>query len=101
MSGLRGILLLVERGHPAMHVAKIERRHGDRVYTYWLVRRSVREGKRVRHETIANVSKLPASALDALRRALPGEALAAAGQLFTTGRPLPHRHGRAVLGLAS
>ena len=29
-----------------MHVAKIERRHGERVYRYWLVRRSVREGKR-------------------------------------------------------
>jgi hypothetical protein len=68
----------VERGHPAMHVAKIERRHGERVYTYWLVRRSVREGKRVRHETVANVSKLPVSALEALRRALAGEALASA-----------------------
>src|SRR3989442_802929 len=70
------ILLFVERGHPAMHVAKIERRHGERVYTYWLVRRSVREGKRVRHETVANVSKLPAAALEALRRALAGRHLA-------------------------
>ena len=52
----------MERNQPAMHVAKIERRHGERVYTYWLVRRSVREGKRVRHETVANVSKLPAAA---------------------------------------
>src|SRR5207244_7640091 len=72
-----------------MHVAKIERRHGERVYTYWLVRRSVREGKRVRHETIANVSKLPAAALEALRRALAGEALVAAGELFATERSLP------------
>ena len=73
-----------------MHVAKIERRHGERVYTYWLVRRSVREGKRVRHETVANVSKLPAAAIEALRRALAGEALAAAGEVFTTERSLPH-----------
>ena len=91
----------VERGHPAMHVAKIERRHGDRVYTYWLVRRSVREGKRVRHETIANLSKLPASAIEALRRALAGEALVAAGELFTTERSLPHGHVQAVLAMAS
>ena len=84
-----------------MHVAKIERRHGERVYTYWLVRRSVREGKRVRHETVANVSKLPAAALEALRRALAGEALVAAGELFTTERSLPHGHVRAVLGMAS
>lgn len=83
-----------------MHVAKIERRHGGRVYTYWLVRRSVREGKRVRHETVANVSKLPAVAIEALRRALAGEALVAAGELFATERSLPHGHVRAALEAA-
>jgi hypothetical protein len=83
-----------------MHVAKIERRHGDRVYTYWLVRRSVREGKRVRHETVANVSKLPAAAIEALRRALAGEALVAAGELFVTERSLPHGHVQAALAMA-
>jgi hypothetical protein len=90
----------VERSHPAMHVAKIERRHGGRVYTYWLVRRSVREGKRVRHETVANVSKLPAAAIEALRRALAGEALVPAGELFATERSLPHGHVRAALQMA-
>ena len=43
----------------AMPVAKISRRHGDREYDSYLVRRSIREGRRVRHETIANVSQLP------------------------------------------
>ncbi|HXL42513.1 MAG TPA: IS1634 family transposase [Gaiellaceae bacterium] len=90
----------MERSYPAMHVAKIERRHGDRVYSYWLVRRSVREGKRVRHETVANVSKLPAAAVEALRRALAGEALVAAGEVFATERSLPHGHVRAVLAMA-
>lgn len=83
-----------------MHVAKIERRHGERVYRYWLVRRSVREGKRVRHETVANVSKLPLLAIEALRRALAGETLVAAGELFATERSLPHGHVRAVLAAA-
>src|SRR3972149_5417821 len=55
-----------------MHVAKIERRHGERVYTYWLVRRSVREGKRVRHETVANGSKPPAAGIEARRRGRAG-----------------------------
>src|SRR2546425_7065212 len=91
----------MERGRPAMHVAKIERRHGERVYSYWLVRRSVREGKRVRHETVANVSKLPAAAIEALRRALAGEALVAAGELFATERSLPHGHVQALLQIAS
>src|SRR5207244_3255477 len=83
-----------------MHVAKIERRHGDRVYSYWLVRRSVREGTRVRHETVANVSRLPAAAIEALRRALAGEALVSAGEVFVTERSLPHGHVRAALGMA-
>lgn len=84
----------------AMHVAKIERRHGDRVYTSHLVRRSVREGKRVRHETIANVSKLPAEAIEALRRALRGEAVLAAGERLAIENPLPAGHVEAALAMA-
>jgi transposase len=80
-----------------MHVATIRRRHGDRVYESHLIRRSVREGKRVRHETIANVSKLPPAALDALRRALAGQTLVAAEQAFAVARSLPHGHVAAVL----
>jgi hypothetical protein len=62
-----------------------------------LIRRSVREGRRVRHETVANVSKLPPAALDALRRALAGQALVAAGEAFEIERSLPHGHVAAVL----
>jgi hypothetical protein len=80
-----------------MHVATITRRHGDRVYESHLIRRSVREGKRVRHETIANVSKLPPAALDALRRALAGQTLVAADEAFEVERSLPHGHVAAVL----
>jgi len=84
----------------AMHVAKIERRHGDRVYTSHLVRRSVREGKRVRHETIANVSKLPAEAIEALRRALRGEAVLRPGERLSIENPLPQGHVEAALAMA-
>jgi Transposase DDE domain len=82
----------------AMHVATIRRRHGERVYESHLIRRSVREGKRVRHETIANVSKLPPAALDALRRALAGQTLVAGEEAFEVVRSLPHGHVAAVLG---
>jgi Transposase DDE domain len=81
-----------------MHVAKIERRHGERVYTSHLVRRSVREGKRVRHETLANISRLPAEAIEAVRRVLQGEALLTAGERFRIECSLPHGHVAAVLG---
>src|SRR5437870_2492375 len=91
---------MMSAGQPSMHVAKIERRHGERVYTSYLVRRSVREGKRVRHVTVANVSQLPAAAIEALRRALAGETLLAAGQAFRVERSLPHGHVAATLGMA-
>jgi hypothetical protein len=84
----------------AMHVAKIERRHGDRVYTSHLVRRSIREGKRVRHETITNVSKLPVEAIEALRRALRGEAVLAPGERLAIENPLPAGHVEAALSMA-
>jgi transposase len=63
------------------------------------VRRSVREGKRVRHETIANVSKLPAEAIEALRRALRGEAVLAAGERLAIENPLPAGHVEAALAM--
>jgi transposase len=90
----------MERKAGAMHVAKIERRHGDRVYTSHLVRRSIREGKRVRHETIANVSRLPAEAIEALRRALRGEPVVAPGERLRIEDPLPAGHVEAVLQMA-
>ena len=83
-----------------MHVAKIVRRHGDRVYVSHLVRRSFREGGRVRHETIANVSKLPAAAIEALTRALRGETLVGAGDAFRIERSLPAGHVECVLAAA-
>lgn len=67
------------------------------MYESHLIRRSVREGKRVRHETIANVSKLPPAALDALRRALAGQTLVGAEEAFEVERSLPHGHVVAVL----
>jgi hypothetical protein len=83
-----------------MHVATIRRRHGDRVYESHLVRRSIRDGRRVRHETVANVSRLPPAAIEALRRALRGEALLAAGEAFAIEDPLPHGHVEALLAAA-
>ena len=84
-----------------MHVAKISRRHGDREYDSYLVRRSVREGRRVRHETVANVSRLPPEAIEALALALKGVALVPAGEAFEIVRARKHGHVEAVLSAAS
>ena len=83
-----------------MHVVTIRRRHGEREYESTLVRRSIREGKRVRKETIANLSRLPAEAIEAVRRALAGETLVTAEEAFEIERSLPHGHVAAVLGTA-
>jgi hypothetical protein len=83
-----------------MHVVTIKRRHGEREYASTLVRRSIREGKRVRKETLANLSRLPAEAIEAVRRVLAGETLLTAGEAFAIERSLPHGQVAAVLGTA-
>jgi transposase len=83
-----------------MHVAKIVRRHGEREYTSHLVRRSIREGRRVRHETIANISALPAEAIQALALALKGVALVPSGEAFEIVASRKHGHVEAVLSAA-
>ena len=90
----------VARQTGAMHVAKIVRRHGDREYVSHLVRRSVRDGRRVRHETVANISGLPGEAIEALSLALKGVALAPAGEAFEIVASRKHGHVQAVLAAA-
>jgi transposase len=84
----------------AMHVAKISRRHGDREYHSYLVRRSIRDGSRVRHETVANVSQLPPEAIEALTLALKGVRLVPADEAFEIMRARKHGHVEAVLTAA-
>src|SRR5712691_1947890 len=88
----------MQEKRPAMHVDTIRRRHGERVYESFLVRRSVREGKRVRKETLANISRLPAEAIEAVRRVLAGETLVSPEEALRIERSLPHGHVAAVLG---
>src|SRR5512135_115925 len=83
-----------------MHVAKITGRYRDREYDSYLMRRSIREGRRVRHETVANVSRLPADAIEALTLALKGVRLVAAGEAFEIVRARKHGQVEAVLAAA-
>lgn len=81
----------------AMHVAKIERQHNGRTYASYLLRRSYRQGNRVKHQTLANLSHLPAPTLDLVRRSLQGETFAAAADTFRILHSKPHGHVEAVL----
>jgi hypothetical protein len=79
-----------------MHVSKVVSRRGEREYVSWLVRRSFRDGGKVRHETLANLSALPQPAIEAVRASLAGKTLVAAGDGLRTVRSLPHGHVAAV-----
>jgi Transposase DDE domain len=82
-----------------MHVVTSKRRHKGREYETTLVRRSYRDGERVRKQTLANLSHLPPEAIDAVRRVLRGETLVAAGEALAIERSLGHGHVAAVLGV--
>ena len=78
-----------------MHVATIKKVVGERVYTSHLLRRTFREGGKVKHQTLANLSALPLNAIDAVRRALRNESTEAAPLRILRSRP--HGHVEAVL----
>ena len=69
-------------------------------YESVLVRRSYRDGKKVRHETLANLSKLPAEVIAAIEATLKGQALVPAEAACTITRSLPHGHVAAVAAMA-
>jgi hypothetical protein len=88
-----------------MHVARTPSKYVDKAgnvrrYESVLVRRSYRDGNKVRHETLANLSKLPAEAITAIEAALKGQTLVAAGSEFTLTRALPHGDAAAVAAMA-
>src|ERR671929_1558605 len=64
-----------------------------------LLRESFRDGDKVRTRTLANLSHWPDEKVEALRRVLKGEAVAAAERVEIE-RALPHGHVAAALGTA-
>src|SRR5690349_23720215 len=89
----------------AMHVARNRRTYvaksgEQRVYESVLVRRTYRDGGKVRHETLANLSALPEQAVAAIEATLKGERLVPAGQAVAITGSLPHGHVAAVAAMA-
>ena len=84
----------------AMHVVTNRVRHGGREYTSTLLRRSYREGGKVRKETLANLSHLPEEVIELVRGALRGRRYLDAEQAFAIERSLPAGHVEAALAMA-
>ena len=74
-----------------MHVVTNTIRRGERVYTAHLLRRSYREGGKVKNETLANLSHLPDEVIELIRGALRGQRYVVAEQALSVERSLPAR----------
>jgi hypothetical protein len=92
-------VLVTKRGGP-VHIARVVRKYKDREYVSHLLRRSYREDGKVKSETLANLSHLPAESIEVLRQSLAGKDLVVAGEGFEVERSLPHGHVGAVWAMA-
>jgi Transposase DDE domain len=93
------IVGMAKRGGSA-HVATIKTKGKDGVvYTSYLLRRSYREGGKVRHENLGNLSHLPVEIIVVIRAMLAGRRLVDLDEDFEIKRSLPHGHVAAVLGV--
>ena len=85
----------------AVHVST-HRRHYvgkdgvERDYVTHLLRRSYRQDGKVKNETVANLSHLPADLIEMIRASLAGQAFVPAAAAATVARSRPHGHVAAV-----
>jgi hypothetical protein len=77
-------------------------RHGrQRDYSSAYLRRTYREGGKVKNETVANLSSLPAHVVDLIDAGLKGTPLVPASEAVTITRSVPHGHVAAAWAMAS
>jgi Transposase DDE domain len=76
-----------------MHIATIPNRGSRPTY---LLRKSVRDGRHVKSETLANLSALPIDQIEAIRRVLKGEKLGPVGDSLECIATRQHGHVEAV-----
>src|SRR5512142_2562915 len=81
----------------AVHVATTKRVYKGKTYVTHLLRRSLRKGKTVTHETLGNLSHLPDHLIEIIKRALKGETFIPASEAIRITRSLPHGHVEAIL----
>jgi hypothetical protein len=78
----------------------VDKQGNPREYSSAYLRRTYRQGQRVRNETVANLSALPEHVIDWIDAGLKGQQLVPAGTEFTIARSLPHGHVAAVAAMA-
>jgi hypothetical protein len=78
----------------------VDKQGRRRDYSSAYLRRTYREGGKVKNETVANLSALPAHVIDLIDAGLKGTRLVPAGEAVTITRSLPHGHVAAVAAMA-
>jgi len=78
----------------------VDRQGRRRDYSSAYLRRTYREDGKVKNETVANLSALPAHVIDLIDAGLKGTALVPAGEALTITRSVPHGHVAAVWAMA-
>ena len=81
--------------HVLMYIERVPNRSSPPAV---LLRESWREGGKIHKRTLANLSALPANAVEVLRRALKGETLISAEESVRVERSTPYGHVAGVLG---
>jgi transposase len=84
----------------AIHVVTNRRQGKGREYVSHLLRRSYREGGKVRNETVGNISHLPAELVELVRAGLRGAPVGVLSDSFAIERSLPAGHVQAALSMA-
>ncbi len=86
------------REHSAMHVVTNRRQGKGREYVAHFLRRSYREGGKVKKETLGNLSHLPEPIIELIRGALAGREFFDV-EALSCERTLPHGHVEALLAM--
>jgi Transposase DDE domain len=84
----------------AIHVVTNRRQGRGREYVSHLLRRSYREGGKVRNKTVGNISHLPEELIELVRAGLRGQPVGVLSDAFAIERSLPAGHVQAVLQMA-
>jgi transposase len=86
----------MEKKLSGLYVAHIKREYKDKVYESHLLRRSYRDGKKVKQKTIANISPLPETLREIIEKSLKGEIFLPATGAIEIFKSRSHGHVAAV-----
>jgi hypothetical protein len=78
----------------------VDKQGRERDYSSAYLRRTYRDGGKVKNETVANISALPGHVIDLIDAGLKGHQMVPAGQAVTITRSLPHGHVAAAHAMA-